>query len=502
MSLKKAVIYTGIWVMITLAGCSRFLEVTPVGRTTIPVLFSDMDGIRAAVYGMYSTTYHYYSSRFYSYPEIVGDGLSLDVSRATETLRQVYNFNALPEDEAGIVGQMWSDIFEALANINNVLFYLPDLERKFPEYRDELVYYRAEALFLRALCHFDLVRVYAQPYGYTTDASHLGVPVLTRTPGPDDNVSRKPVKEVYDAVISDLQQAETLFGDTRRNVRPANMKQYFASVEAVQGLLSRVYLYKGDWDNAIRHAGEVISRIPLAEGQAYVDMFRQLNSPEAEAIFRLNGTDKSSSLLTFYNVLTTDVNGSVSYIIPVASMADKLAAHYTDSNDIRLRELMFSFTVSGGGTTIAHDYYTNKFNVIQNSADSERQYYNPIVLRVSEMYLNRAEAYVRKGLLREAAADVRQIMARAVQKPVIEVQVPETDVVLLGKIIEEERMRELCFEGHRFFDLARRGVSVVRDSRSTAQMKELSYPNDRFVLPIPLRELQTNKNMVPNPGYN
>ena len=54
----------------------------------------------------------------------------------------------------------------------------------------------------------------------------------------------------------------------------------------------------------------------------------------------------------------------------------------------------------------------------------------------------------------------------------------------------------------RFFDLARRGVSVIRDSRSTAQVKELSYPNDRFVLPIPLRELQTNENMIPNPGFN
>ena len=103
-----------------------------------------------------------------------------------------------------------------------------------------------EALFLRALCHFDLCRVYAQPYNYTSDASHLGVPILLKTPGPDDNVSRESVKKVYLQILADLERAADCFG----GIESSGI--YYASLQAVNALYSRVYLYMEDWNNALR----------------------------------------------------------------------------------------------------------------------------------------------------------------------------------------------------------------------------------------------------------
>jgi hypothetical protein len=68
--------------------------------------------------------------------------------------------------------------------------------------------------------------------------------------------------------------------------------------------------------------------------------------------------------------------------------------------------------------------------------------------------------------------------------------------------IKLERQRELCFEGHRFFDLARWGDDVVRSASTNSSMKTLNYPDYRYVLPIPQVEMDANEAMEQNEGYN
>ncbi|MCH5328404.1 MAG: RagB/SusD family nutrient uptake outer membrane protein, partial [Coprobacter sp.] len=71
----------------------------------------------------------------------------------------------------------------------------------------------------------------------------------------------------------------------------------------------------------------------------------------------------------------------------------------------------------------------------------------------------------------------------------------------LARIIEIERIKELCFEGHRFFDITRRKQNLVRSPHTTSSVKKITYPSYKFVLPIPEREMGVNHNMQPNPGY-
>lgn len=457
-----------------LASCN-FLEVETVGRTTMPNFFSDVDGLRAGLVGSYSKMYSYYSSEFYKYPEVAGNMIDLNIVSTDIEMIDQYNFTSDPEQEVGAVGYIWRKILEALANVNNVLEYAPPLIQEYPNQKATIENIQAQALFLRALCHFDLFRVYAQPYNYTADASHLGVPVLTMTPGPDDLPSRKTAKQVFDQILKDLHDAEVLFGE-----RPMQ-NEYHVSKEAVWGLLSRVYLYKEDWDNSIVYSSKVIDNLPLAEGDEYIAMYQNLIAGE-EAILRLNGTLKSKSIGSFFSSNEA-----------IAMAADTLINMFDSPEDLRLR--LFE-----RGTD-------NKLNIsgkyrikIEYSPEQER--YDPFILRVSEMYLNRAEANLANNNLNNAANDLKAIIGRALNQNIADVELNYSNSDELLHLIKRERVKELSFEGHNFFDIVRWKDNLIRSENSSSNVKFLPYPNDLFVLPIPQTELNANTNMQGNPTVN
>lgn len=457
-----------------LASCN-FLEVETVGRTTMPNFFSDVDGLRAGLIGSYSKMYSYYSSEFYKYPEVAGNMVDLNIIGTEVEMIDQYNFTSDPEQEVGAVGYIWRKNLEALANVNNVLEYAPPLLQEYPNQKGVIENIQAQALFLRALCHFDLFRVYAQPYNYTADASHLGIPVLVMTPGPDDLPSRNTAKQVFDQILKDLHDAELLFGDKKMQ------NEYHASKEAVWGLLSRVYLYMEDWDNSIAYSTKVINSLPLAEGDDYLAMYHNLIAGE-EAILRLNGTLKTKSLGNFF---------SSNEALVMAS--DTLISLFDNPDDIRLQ----LFETGANNKPRVSSKYRIK---IDYTPEQER--YDPFILRVSEMYLNRAEAYLAKNNLNNAADDLKAIIGRALNKNASDVELSYSNSQELLHLIKKERAKELSFEGHNFFDIVRWKDNLVRGESSSSNVKFLPFPNDLFVLPIPQTELNANTNMQGNPTVN
>lgn len=463
-------------VLLQLFSCKDYLEVETIGRVTIPSLFSDMDGMHAAVAGMYSKTFDYYCSEFYEYPEIAGNMVDIKNVASQPSMVFQYNFNSDPEQETGAVGYIWRKIYVALANTNNIIQYQPSLLQTFPANTDELNLIKAEALFIRALCHFDLCRVYAQPYSYTPDASHLGVPILKVNPGPDDVVSRATVKQVYDFIKSDLLEAEKLFGSTPQK------DAYHVSINAVWALLSRVYLYSNDWENSINYSSKVINEVDLAKGDDYLAMYTDMIAGK-EAILRLYGELKSKDLGQFYSPVN-----------PVAIAADTLMSLYSDPTDIRL-QLFQPLTENNS------KYATLKF-FIKVGYTTEKERYEPIILRASEMYLNRAEAYLKSNEPSKAVDDLKAIIARGLEKDAAEVTLNVSGNAEIEKLIDKERVKELCFEGHNFFDITRRGKDLVRGKTTNSNVSFIAYPSDYFVLPIPQVELDANTNMQKNPTVN
>ena len=119
------------------------------------------------------------------------------------------------------------------------------------------------------------------------------------------------------------------------------------------------------------------------------------------------------------------------------------------------------------------------------------------------MYLIHAEALcLGSSDTKGAADDIKALRARALGKPASEVSLVYTGTDGLDRLIQEERSRELCFEGHRFFDLKRRGEDLVRPSTTTSTLRRLNYPDYRYVLPISQMEMQANDSMTQNENYD
>lgn len=466
--MKKLYIFILLAAIIGTSSCSDFLNVMPKGRVTTPSFLSSPDGLRAALVGTYSKLYTVYDGDFVRYPDVAGNMLS--IFNATESANMIsqYNFTSNEDEELGAVGKIWSDTFEAMANANNIIQYAPKVAEDYPLQAADIDRIMGEALFIRALCHLDVCLCYAQPYNYTADASHLGVPVLYKTPGPDDNEPRRSVAEVYTLICNDLTRAEELLADK------SPRGQYYVSLDAVRALHSRVSLYMEKWQDAIDYADDVIPTKSLTQGQNYYNMYRN-PVVASEVIFRFDGTEMGSKHRSFY--------------AETAIPADTLFTLF-DSRDTRLQVLYKD------GAHYCMKYESDLTQLGLNHGDET------IVLRLSEMYLNAAEAACMLGNYTNARGYIKPILERAVDADYAQEVLANTSDAKLLDLVRKERVKELCFEGHNFFDIVRWKMDLVREKATTSTVKRINYPSDYFVLPISRYELSANRNMQPNPTVN
>lgn len=454
--------------LFSVSACSDFLEVDVKGKATIPSFLSDPQGLNAGLVGTYNKMYLYVDNEFTKYGDVAGNMASLPAASSSGDMVAQYNFTSDESQITGAVGYIWRKIYVAQANANNIIEYGPRVAESYPAQSDYCNNIVGQALLIRAMCHFDQCRAYAQPYNYTADANHLGVPVLLRTPGANDTPSRATVREVYDAVLADLERASTLLTDAVANDR------HYGSLQAVNCMFSRVYLYMEDWGNALKYARLAIGTQQLAQGDDYLGMYRDLNK-QGEAIFRLSGEKMSGYLKTFYE----------NTCVP----ADTLLSLF-DPNDIRLKLL----TNVGAKRCLKYSA-----SVVP---DNEPKRDDPFIFRLSEEYLNAVEAACMLGQYAEARPYIRAIIERAVGTEKADDIMKATSDADLLQLVRRERVKELCFEGHNFFDLTRWKQDVVREHNTTSVVKRINYPSDYFVLPLPQDELNANTNMQPNPTVN
>src|SRR5690606_11561209 len=140
------------------------------------------------------------------------------------------------------VNDFWEQSYKNIVGTNIVL---EKLEEGSSVENDHLI---AENLSLRSMLYFYLTNVFGRPY--TQGTENLAVP-LKLSSDVNENPPRATVGEVYAQIESDLLKAESLFTAEKSNV--------YASKEAAQALLARVYLYKNQNEKAIAYANKVIN---------------------------------------------------------------------------------------------------------------------------------------------------------------------------------------------------------------------------------------------------
>lgn len=470
---KHIYIFIFLFSLFGFVSCNSFLEVDVIGKNDTNTFFSDLDGLRAALPGAYRVTYNFYDNEFIKYGDVAGNMVRMSNISGGNMIEQ-YNFTSDPSQETSAVGYLWKRGYIVMSNVNNIIEYAPALKSAYPHNSTEIDNICAQAYFLRALMHFNLMLCYSQPRNYTKDASHLGIPVMTKNPSANNPVIRSTVKQTYDRVIDDLNLALDNF-DTNYTFNP-----HYASPLACKALLARVYLYMENWEQAEKLATEVINLKGLTPYDKYVSMYSQ-NYIGEEAIFRLSTYDVGKQTSVFYK-----------YGSALAFPADTLYSLFTDSRDIR-KDLLY----------YRPETKTGKVNMkffLKDTSDPKKGT-DLFVLRSSEMYLIRAESYMQRDLLIEAIADVKTLEARALGVSPSEVTLNYSSKEDVDKLIEIERIKELSFEGHRFFDIARQNKDVIREKATNSSVRHLVYPDYRFALPIPLVEKEANPEIQQNEGY-
>lgn len=460
--------------LLGITSCNSFLEIDVIGKNDTNAFFAEYDGLVAALTGAYRVTYNFYDGEFVKYGDVAGNMVRMSNVAGSNMIDQ-YNFTSEPSQETSAVGYIWKKGFIVLTNINNIVEYSASLKKNFPQKATDIDFIVAQAYFLRALMHFNLVLCYAQPYNYTADASHWGVPVMTQNPSANSPVIRSTVKQTYDRIIEDLNLAMKTF-----EISTLDDPFYAGNTTAAKALLARVYLHMGDWKKAEEEATFVINRKKLTPRDKYISMYSE-NYTGDEAIFRLSAFDAGKQTSIFYR-----------YGSAVAFPADTLYSLYTDDRDIR-RDLLYYRPEFKSGKVNMKFFFRDTTDPLKGTGH--------FVLRSSEMYLIRAEANMNMNQLDKAIEDIKILEARAQGITPAEVVLNYTTKEDVDRIIEIERIKELAFEGHRFFDIARQKKNVVREKATNSNVRILTYPNYRFALPIPLVEKEANPEIQQNEGY-
>ncbi|MGE0089105.1 MAG: RagB/SusD family nutrient uptake outer membrane protein [Bacteroidales bacterium] len=473
----KKIILMMLVISMALLGCDDFLTEEPVLTQSSEITLSTYKGLNNVVAGAYSplATGSWYGAFYVLDAEMRAGNATIptntDFTSGRMTLSRDMNYSS------NATSGQWGYAYYVISAVNNVIDNLEGKDVGDVTAQD-LSNLRAEALFLRALAHFDMVRLYAPAFSKEPDAP--GVPIILHTDqSATEQPARNSVSEVYNQIITDLLEAESIIDPDYVRSGVSDSKAV-ATLPAIQALLSRVYLYSEQWQLAADYATNVIknSDYNLWTATEYSDVWgKDVAGAGGEVIFEVYAAQANE-----YD----EYWEGPAYMTNPDGYAD-CAAHQDliglyEAGDVR-GTLFRTDADNASGSQWTTKYIGKQI--------AEPDLNNVIVLRLSEMYLNRAEAIINGATVAgvTALSDINAIRAK---RGVAALSSVGADVIF------KERRLELAFEGHLWFDYARTERASSISDRPDQSLAADSY---KWALPIPQREIDVNKNLVQNFGY-
>ncbi len=458
-----------------LQSCRDELDLKPFNQIDLDLAFKTQQDFTNALLGAYTgfQSESYYGGVSILYPDILADNLILARSgrlSASDIYRWQYNPNG--------TWYIWDAAYKVISRANLILENIDNLPES--DFKNNM---KGEVLAMRALAHFDIVKVYGK-IPTQGGSLGLGVPYMTST---DITLrpSRNTVEECYQKIIADFELAKDLINTNNGEGR--------LNTVAVNALLSRAYLYNGEWQKCIDAAQQSIegwgaNDLNIVSSSNFIDVWD--DNISEEFIFNI------------VNVFTDDVVIGNQYSQEAGEILSEYVIDYGfyqlyQDNDTR--KIAYVVTEDYNGKTYNH---INKY-LARNAGDP----LDTKVIRTSEVYLNKAEAEANLGKDADAASSLNEIRSNRYEG----LLPPDAVGEELKNQIKLERRLELAFEGHRFFDLKRWGLKVERSAFGDLfdgsgipvepQNLVLSAGDSKFQLPIALEEINVNRNIVQNPGY-
>ena len=486
MNMNKILKYTTLIFAVISISCKDLLEVTPRQFLDTSVALNTQDGINAAVTSAYANLKHFnlYGRDLLAITESLGDDARV-INRAGGRFVSEAG-NVISAHLAG-----WSRYYRTINETNLVLKALPS--SNFTQAQKDGI--EGEMKFLRALLNFNLSRIYAyDPKVVVAQTSKGGVPLLLEGIDDPSQISypaRSSIDDVYKQIYKDLSDAVAK--------APLTGGPNKATKSAVNALFARIALHNQDYENAIKYATDALAGGVgrFVGNNEYVAAWRSNSNPESifEILFqtRQESLGVNDALQSAYTTVASVSQASALAAsrptpLPVANgwgAVVPTVAFLNLHSATDVRRGLYQDGLNRSGVIVPEcTKFLGKSGIVYMD--------NVPVIRVSEMYLIRAESFARLANpnVANALADLNQIRVRAGLTPFV----ATTSTAILNEI-ELQRRLELAFEGHRWFDLKRWGRDVIKSTGN------VPYGDTRTLAPIPNSEIIANKNILQNAGY-
>lgn len=469
----------------------EFITPKPQDRITAAIALGDLNGVRAVLNSAYNRLLNsnYYGQRMMIAPEALADNVVVNVNTGRYLAEQVNQVRAHLDiwndpDNPNPAGYSIRGAYNAYRTINdcNIVLYALDQPGVSTPNQALADSYRGQALFIRALSYFDLLRVYSYEPGREQGGWNAGVVIRTEAvlgASQADLRARSTNVEGYQRVEADLLAAINLLGAEEAT-------PHRASNVAARALLARVYLYWGRYADAATAAEQVLTSTTrtLASAANYASIWTATINPESIFELRLDLVDwntvdgVNTSLASITRTPTTGLSNAISAV----KASDELLAAF-EAGDVRR-------------TIWVNPSAPTTFEALKWNGELGDYRENIPLIRYSEVLLIAAEARARTGS-GDVAAQGHINTLRAARGLAA---TTETGAGLIALIMNERRV-ELCLEGHRFFDLKRLGLNIPKTVAASGGTP-IQASDFRILAPLNNDYLSINSLAIDNPGYS
>jgi hypothetical protein len=419
--------------------CDSLLEFPPEDVILQEDALQTTEDLQALLNSSYDVLGNLYDGRVQVIAELMSDNLATPVNNNDYQI--VYN--RATNFFLTTTNNVYTDFYRACFRVNTLMSSF-DLIGDLSAADQQRI--EAECRFIRALCHFQVVRLWAQPYGYTSDNSHLGI--VIRDEASQEPLPRNTVKETYDFIIADLQFA--------RNNLPTENGNY-ANKYSAAGLLAHIYFLQNNFENAEIFATEVIES-GMFSLEEDLDRFH-VDIVSSESIFGIVGTPTDFRSEGFRDNYRSDGNPN-----PTLRFSDEFV-DFMSLNPVDERN---SWIDSDG---VKH--LVTRFN--------EKERFNTPLIHLTGLKLIRAESLAETGSeLQTAVDDINDIRDRAFGEGINPVADDASAEDIIDFAREEYRKETVC-EGTWVDQLKRRGTMgediEVRGAPWDCNGMAIQFPN-------------------------
>jgi hypothetical protein len=471
-----------------LFSCKKTLDVEPTNQVDASTAIKTPADAQIMINGIMRSmsSADYYGRNFILYGDAKGGDLTIaSQGRGNDAL---YTFNH--SATSGSYSGYWSQIYFSLLQVNNLLQNISQLEAGGATGYNT---YKGQALTLRAIMYFDLVRLYGK--SYDLDKNAYGVPNVLTPLNSSAQPLRNKVEENYTQILADLKAAAPLLPKPKSN----GFVNYYGNL----AMQARVYLYMKDYVNALKAAEEVIASnvYTLYSNAAWVDSWKAQFASESIleiGVYPLEGDLGAGSIGAYLRKKGDGGSTILGWFIASDYFLTRLKEDATDVRWGVMNNDELSTTPSprkgalykySGSITLAGDGKSTSTAV------------NLKLIRLSEIYLIAAEAALSTDATK-AATYLNAIRKRA---PGL---APATAATVTADMILDERSKELFGEGQRFFDMIRLNKSITYNDEIigisvATRPKTIDRTFFKTLLPISQAEINANPGMQAqqNPQY-